>query len=275
VALCVAFGAAPALAATCEQNFGTRGDPRNGAEFFTAADAPGVSVASALGQFRVIAAADGFRVHSEEIAGGKGTLTIEQVRGRPFLIQLGAEDKGGGRTEVSVQTRLNKGATARPEDIRGSMCGMIARLKAGRAGEQAAAASRAQTAASAGVTEVKAITLAREIDSLARRTAADLLSARFKGRAYRLDGQIKEPLDDGRTVELWYDTFNEGNWFMPPEAGSEMSRAQIICVMAPDQAAEARRLRSGEYARLSGKVAFYRRSGDLHRLQFEGCRFSH
>lgn len=259
-----------ALAGPCEDNFVTRGDPRNGAEFSTSAMVAGTSADSALGQLRSIAKADGFKVLSED----NGVLEIEQSRGvkYPFLIHLSARNKGKG-SEISIRTKLNKGVTAKPEDMRGGMCGMIARLKPGTEGEAIAAKAR-QDDAQSGPIKVKAITLARELDSAARKQGPEIVSARYKGKVYQLDGEIREPFENEGTLEIWYDVFREGNWLMPAEAGSSISRTQVICRLAKDQVAEGRLLKPGDMARLTGKVVHFR-EGTPRRLTLEGCKFSH
>lgn len=263
-----------AHAGGCEDNFASKGDPRNGAAFSTRATVADASVASALGQLRGIATADGFKVLNEETGDKAGTLVIEQSKGvkHPFLITFEVARKGSG-SEVAVRTRLDKGVTARPEDIRGGMCGMIARVKGGSEGEKLADKAR-KAAPGNEVIRIKAITLARELDDVARKLKTEVVSARYKGKVYLLDGEInKEPFENDGTIEIWYDVFREGNWLMPPEAGSEISRTQVVCRLAKDQLEEGRMLRPGDMARLTGTVARFT-DGIPRKLVLEKCKFS-
>jgi hypothetical protein len=126
ILLCVSNGAS---AASCSDHFKAQGESSSGIEYFAAAVVADVSPASALNQLRVIAASDGFKVHNEKSNLDEGRLVIEQVKGsRPFLIALTAVQKGAA-SELFIQTRLNAGATAKAEDMRQAMCGMLARVK--------------------------------------------------------------------------------------------------------------------------------------------------
>lgn len=266
------FISLPLLANTCETNFETLGDPRNGAAFSTSANIPGVTPNIALGQLRGIALKDGFNVISEESTAQTGTLVIEQKKGvrHPFLIHFTANAKGTA-SEVSVQTRLNKKVTAKPEDIRQGMCGMLARVKSGKEGEALAAKAHAE-APKAKVTEVKAITLAREFDRVIKKYNAEEITARYKGKVYQLDGQIKEPLETDGTIEIWYDVFREANWLMPAELGAEMSRTSIVCRLAQNQLKQGKMLKSGDWAKLTGTVSHFH-AGAPHKLILENCKF--
>lgn len=262
------------LAAGCEDNFATKGDPRNGSAFSTRATVADVSVASALGQLRGIATADGFKVLNEDAGDKAGTLVIEQSKGvkHPFLITFDVTRKGGG-SEVAIRTRLDRGVTAKPEDIRNGMCGMVARLKGGSEGEKLAEKAR-KAAPANDVIKMKAITLARELDEVARKLKTEVVSARYKGKVYLLDGEInKEPFENEGTIEIWYDVFREGNWLMPPEAGSEISRTQVVCRLAKDQLEEGRMLRPGDMARLTGTVVRFT-DGIPRKLVLDKCKFS-
>lgn len=78
--LIVLFGLVPVLHAadTCEANFKTSGDPRNGASFETFVTIPGLDNHSALGQMEKIAMDKGFKVGAEDYSGTVGTLTLIQ-----------------------------------------------------------------------------------------------------------------------------------------------------------------------------------------------------
>jgi hypothetical protein len=267
------FISLPLLAKTCESNFETLGDPRNGAAFSTSANIPDVTPAVALGQLRGIAVKDGFNVLSEESNAQTGTLAIEQTKGvrHPFLIHFTATAKGTA-SEVSVETQLKKKVTAKPEDIRQGMCGMLARIKSGKEGEALAAKAHAE-APKAKVTVVKAITLSREFDRVIKKYTAEEITARYKGKVYQLDGQIKEPLETDGTVEIWYDVFREANWLMPGELGAETSRTSIVCRLAKDQLKHAKYIKADNSVKLTGTVSHFF-SGTPHKLVFENCRLN-
>jgi hypothetical protein len=146
VAISAFLVAGPVIAGTCEENFKVEGDVSAGASYASAVVVPNVSISSAVGQLRNIAVADGFNVISQETGVSNGKLTIEQVRGsRPFPIFLTVSGSGTSSLLV-IQTRLNRGATARPEDMRQAMCGMLARVQGT---SPLTSGSQAQTAAAA------------------------------------------------------------------------------------------------------------------------------
>lgn len=262
--------------ANCEANFIAEGDPRNGAEFSSSAQLAGVTAVSALGQLQAIAAADGFSVLGEELTDEGGTLTIEQVQGvrraRTFLIRWSAEAQADGAT-VSVQTRLPREMKARPEDIRAGMCGMIARIKPGAEGEAIAAQAR-KNAVAAQVTTIEARWLAQDIYRMRKRLTPEVVSARQRGKPYALDGQVSDPLEVDGTIELWYKTFiPEGAIIEFNYNRESVAYPAIVCRMAADQTARAKKLTGGDWAKLSGVVSEYR-DGQPGKLILNDCRFN-
>lgn len=269
----ICFVSALANANDCEKNFSSMGDPRNGAEFSTSADLTQVTTDSALGQLRGIAIKDGFNVINEESTAQNGTLVIEQKKGvrHPFLIYFTAEAKSGFTT-VSVRTRLNKKVTAKPEDMRQGMCGMIARVKPGKEGESIAAKVHAE-APKPKVTVVKAITLAREFDDIVRKQSPEIINQKYKGKVYQLDGQIKIPLETDEGLEIWYDVVREGNWLVAGELTTELTRTQIVCVLSKDQLKQGNMLQKDDWAKLTGTVSHYH-VGTPNKLVFKNCQFN-
>ena len=256
----------------CESAFSTEGDPRNGAEYATSARIAGTTAASALGQLQSIAAADGFRVLGEDPAAG--TLTIEQAKGvRPFLIEWQARQEGAS-TIVSVRTRLNRGATARAEDIRGGMSGMIARIRPGAEGNAVAAQARAGSR-SGEVVAVKATALAEELGKARRRTTAEVLEARYRGRRYAVDGQVSAPVDSGNGLQVWFKSYQgDGNRIFGQSRDQRDSTywPAVVCVMAPADAARAMKLADHDWATMTGTVSHYR-PGVPDKLMLQDCRF--
>lgn len=273
----VLAGVGTAHANTCEESFREEGDPRNGAEYSAFKRMPGTSVNSALGQLSALAASDGFNVHGIEADASGGKLTIEQAKGvsRPFLIHFKASSSGNG-SEVSVSTRLNRGVTARAEDMRNNMCGMLHRVKAGPEGEQIAKAATTR-AGGGGPVETTAILLARDLFRLKKQVGgdqagADTITARYKGRQYRLDGQVYEPLDQGSRVDLWYHTYRAPGILNTIEDTNSVYWAVVSCQMAADQNARALRLQGKDWAKLVGTVSHYQ-LGTPDKLVLKDCRF--
>ncbi len=263
---------AHASANTCERNFLAEGDPRNGAEFSTNTTIAELNSASALGQLRAIALADGFTVLGEEATAAEGTLTIEQKNGHhPFLIYLTAKNNNTA-ADVSIRTKLNRRTVAKPEDIRAGMCGMIARIKPGAAGEKIAAAARAAIVPE-GIEEIQPRWLAQDIYLLSKRKTAEMITAHYKGKRYLLDGTVGEPLETDGTVELWYKVTIDSNGILQTKAADQSAFwPPIVCRMADEHHARALKLQAGEYAKLTGTVSHYQ-PGIPSKLVLKDCRF--
>lgn len=269
--------AGAASAATCEDSFREEGDPRNGAEYFASKEVADISVSGALGQLSALAAADGFNVLGLESNAQSGTLTIEQAKGvkRPFLIQLAARKVAAG-SHVTIQTRLHQGVTAKKEDMRGNMCGMLNRIKSGAEGEKIAAAAHPK-AGSAAPTTITAIELARELWRLKKKVGgdkagADNITANYKGRRFLLDGQVYEPLDHGSSVDLWYHTAKAPGILNTVEDNNSAIWAVIACEMAPAHRTRALKLQGKDWAKLAGTVSHYQ-LGTPDRLVLKDCAF--
>lgn len=257
---------------TCENNFLAEGDPRNGAEFSTSTTISGLNSASALGQLRAIALADGFKVLGEESTATQGTLTIEQKNGRhPFLIYLTSINKGAA-ADVSIRTRLNRRTVAKPEDIRSGMCGMIARIKTGAEGEKIAAAARAAIVPEP-LVEIQPRWLAKDIYRMSKRKTTEMITAHYKGKRYLLDGTVGTPLENDGTIELWYKvTIDRNSIFETLDTKESMFWPPIVCRMAPEARARAAKLQEGEFAKLTGTVDHYWQ-GSPSKLVLKDCRF--
>lgn len=265
------MGASAALAGACEENFRVEGDPRNGAEYFASTLLPELTVPQAIAQLRSIATADGFNVLGEELNATDGKLTIEQSKGaRPFLIHLNSVQKERSN-EVSIQTRLNRGATARAEDMRQAMCGMLSRVKTGEEGAQAAAQVRANQGPTT-ITDTTPKDLADEIYRVSQKVEAEVVTARYKGRRYRIDGQIAEPLVTQGTVEIWYRVRQEASWLLGERNNKSNWWPEIVCRLAKSEVSKTKRLQSGDWAKLTGTVSHFWR-GQPNRLVLEDCKF--
>lgn len=258
---------------TCETNFRSEGDPRNGAEFSTSTTIANLNASSALGQLRAIALADGFNVLGEELTKSEGTLTIEQKNGRhPFLIYLTAVNNGTA-ADVSINTRLNRRTVAKPEDIRNGMCGMIARIKTGAEGEKIAAAARAAIKPEP-IVEIQPRWLAKDIYRLSKRKTAEMITAHYKGKRYLLDGTVGTPLENEGTIELWYKVTIERNSILETlDTKESYVWPPIVCRMAPEARKAAAKLKEGEFAKLTGTVLRYQ-EGMPSRLVLENCTFN-
>lgn len=276
LALAATCATSQVMATTCEDSFLEEGDPRNGAEYRAAKSIPDLSAMGALGQLGAIAKADGFKVHGIEPIGSGGKLTIEQAKGvaRPFLIHIEAAPAGNA-AQVSITTRLNRGVTAKRDDMRRNMCGMLHRVKSGVEGEQLANAGLQQSAGS--LIETTAVNLARDLHQLKKQVGGDqagasTISARQAGKKYLLDGQVYEPLDQGSRVDIWYRTHKEPGVLNSFEDQNSIYWATIVCQMQPDQAGRAMKLQGHDWAKLEGTASHYE-LGTPDKFVLKDCRF--
>lgn len=267
----------PTWAVTCEESFHAEGDPRNGAEYFASKDIQNTSVSSALNQLSHIASADGFNVLGMELNATNGALTIEQSKGvqRPFLIKLDATKSSSG-SNVTIQTRLNKGVTAQADDMRKNMCGMLNRVQSGEVGEKIAAEAATKNNANA-ATEITAVLLARDLFRMKKKVGgdkagADVITARYKGQRFLLDGQVSQPIDLSDTTLLWYRTRKEPGFLPLIEDQNSILWAAIVCEMAPEHKVRALTLEENDWAKLSGTVSHYQ-LGTPDKLVLKGCKF--
>jgi hypothetical protein len=135
---------------TCESTFHASGSVFTGKNFDAHVVIPGLSAQSAVAQMKVLAAADGFEVESDTLAGSRATLQFAQKpegNSRGFPIDFAADDEG----QLTLKTALPAGISAGEKAMRTSMCGMLARVKpggapAGLSGPEMAAANPANPA---------------------------------------------------------------------------------------------------------------------------------
>jgi hypothetical protein len=231
------------FAASCEDNFKTEGDPRNGAEYFAAVVVSDVSVESALGQLQGIATADGFKVLNEESNSSAGKLTIEQSKGsRPFLIYLTAAKEGEANA-----------ALARKSDSSQSLI------------------------------EIKPADLAKEVFDLSKKMQPEIITARYKGKRYLLDGQISSPLYDERVASRFYDPSEVQIWYKVARTAGWLTNTvddrnsiiwpKPVCFMVKNQIERAKKLKENDWAKLSGTVSRYSPEVGNERIVLENCKF--
>lgn len=232
------------FAGSCEDSFKTQGDPSSGAEYFASTLVSGVSVASAIGQLQTIATADGFKVHDDKSNIKEGKLVIEQVKGsRPFLILITGLDKGTA-SALFIQTRLNPGTSAKAEDMRQAMCGMLALVKS------AAEPAKATLAAAAGKSTIKGTVFAK--------------AALLTPRQYPPKGSTVEVILLNDDVKRWMETANRARGNSYPE---EFKKLVAYATIEDDQGGfEFNNLAAGEYVLYASLTYFRNRSYQ----QYEG-----
>jgi len=273
---------AAAHAATCEDGVEVAGDPRNGLQFTGVMQMAGLSVSSALGQLQGIALGKGYEIGSESIAGDSGELFFTQTNLRPPIIMRAQADSSG---KVTVGTKLARGQKVEVAAGRKEICAFLTPLKTGKEGEAIAAAARAKTGAGQ-VIDAEAPKLSAQIRDdikdamvgvkskgvLGRMlvgsenyaTAGEIkeafapIEAKYKGRNYRIDGQI---------YSVWRDQFSgemKMTYLVTQTHGvlgireskmyNNTINFTIACNLAPDQGKFFATLSGGDWVKLAGTV---------------------
>jgi hypothetical protein len=286
---------APAMAGSCEDNFRTVGDPRNGLFFSSQVQATGTSMDSALGQLQQYALDGGYEVGQPLIVGDEGELSFVQSSSRPPLVIRATADRAG---QVGLALKLARGQKTAPADVQSEFCGLLAKLKPGPEGEAIAAAARTKTGSDRAV-DAKAVELSA---SLGKEVAAVLkpvaskgsmsrmligtgpsptsgefeeafapVRARYLGRQYRVDGQIYTVTRDIQSLDMdvnYLVTVTRGLLGVRQESSFNDLNFQIKCRLAKDQAAFFATLSEGNWVTLKGTVGRI----DPGSLQLTECR---
>lgn len=275
-----------AHAGTCEDEFEVVGDARNGLMFSAAVKIPNLGIKSALGQLQAIAVKDGMNVGAPVIEGNRGEVQFIQTRNNPpVVVEAAATDTGF----VTLETKLARGQKMDPAAGKAYMCGWLAQLKAGKAGE-ALAADGAKAAGTDRVIEVDAVTLSKQLSKEVRAamSAVDTPSmkelllgtparrsergdvaaafapmrAKYLGRRFRIDGQAyyvghtEFAMSPKRTMEVNYlVTQTRGLLGVRQSADLNGSNFGLKCILAPDQARFFARLQSNDWMKLEGTVS--------------------
>lgn len=269
-------------AGTCEDGFEAVGDPRNGMLFMGQVQKPGLSVRSALGQMQKIALEEGYQVGNESITGNSGELLLTQNNLRTPLVWRVQADSSG---QVSLGTKLARGQKMEVAGARTEICSMLAKLKTGKEGEAIAAAARGKTGAGQ-VIDAEAPKLSAEIGRDIQKTMAGVNSkgvfgnlmvgssnyatdgerneafapivAKYKGRKYRIDGQIytvSENQFSGEMEVAYLVTQTRGLLAIRQSSSDNNNNFTIQCILAPDQAKFFTTLANGDWVKLAGTVS--------------------
>jgi len=149
--LCLTPFAKAHAADTCESTFHTKGSMFTGKNFDAHTAIPGATAQSAVAQMKVLAAAEGFEIGADTLAGSNATLEVAQKpegNSRGFPMTFSADDQG----QLALQAALPAGMSASEKDMRTAMCGLLARVKPGGApaAQPGASVAGANTAGTGG-----------------------------------------------------------------------------------------------------------------------------
>ncbi len=282
-AVCLGMAWSAQAAPTCEDNFKSIGDPRNGQAFLSTVTIAGLTPRSALGQVRRYAKDEGFETGGE-VYDAKGNGEFFYVQGGlrlPLVFMVNAENGGN----VAITVKLARGQAVKEEDARKGLCDILGKVKGGKEGEAIANAAREADGVDR-YESVDATELSAKLEKEARKTAsagAGTLSfkdmmlggsssresseqvaqallpfyARYIGKKYRVDGQlytVSHNQYSGADQVAYLVTKSRGIFNVRDGADMNGARFQIQCNLAPDQKAFFSTLKSQDYATLEGTV---------------------
>ena len=241
-----------AFAATCEESFVKKGSPISGVKFTATITVPDMTPVSAIGQLRGIVAAKGYDIMADEAE--YGSMLIEQPqtgKARAFPITITATNDGKTGT-VQMQANLRAAMIVKEADAKTELCGMLNQLKGGKAGLALAAKGKNAKTVQAAPLAISALAFSHQISKDTQRNPAGVLT-RYKGKSYTIDGTVSYVTKDGDKFRIGYDVPNpwEEAIRLPNVAPF---KTDIVCYMAPGQAAYSLQLKPKKGIKLTGIV---------------------
>lgn len=277
---CALGMAASAPAKTCQQNFRSVGDPRNGQFFTSEVTLPGLKPRSALGQLRKAALDEGNNfVSGDVITETEGQMYVLQTDTKMPLVSIITASNGGN---VVVGTKLSRGQTAKEEDARSALCGWLDKLRTGPEGEAIAEAVRVSSGFDKPI-QATAVGMSTQMGKDSKRLQREINTAplrslfsgsstppdteamyqpllvKYFGRRFIIDGQVYTAQANRftKTFEVGYlVTKMKGIGGIGGRQSNDDNNANftVHCALAPDQMALAATLRENDWVKLEGVV---------------------
>ncbi|SEH16725.1 hypothetical protein SAMN05428974_1846 [Sphingopyxis sp. YR583] len=248
----ILFAAGTANAATCEEAFVKKGNAITGLRFTAAVTVADLPPAVAIGQMRGLVAAKGYDIMADEAE--YGSMLIEQPMtggARAFPIQITATQTGGIGTVV-MEAKLRAGQTVGSDPAKAEMCGILNQIQGGKAGAAAAKKGAVATTVAAAPVKISALGFSQQVSKDTERNAAGVLT-RYKGKQFTIDGSVEYVTKDGKDFRVGYKVPNpwEQAIRLPNQAPF---KTDIVCYMAPGQAAYSLQLKPDKGIKLTGTI---------------------
>jgi hypothetical protein len=258
------LGMGTAQAATCEDSFVKKGNPVTGLRFVATAIVPNMSMASAVGQLNGIVAAKGYTILAAEPA--SGAMLIEPPatgKSRPFPIEVAADAAG----TVRMEAKLRAGMSIPDAGAKAEMCGILAQLKGGKAGDALAAKGLGAASAPGAPVRMSVLRFSQDITGQADTNNA-VVDQRYRNRAFTLYGPVAYigPVGDTYRVE-WKLVSNVLTDIVPGRSSAGLS---VNCVLAKGQGVYALQLKPGKHVELTG--TFDRLDYGMSLVWLKDCR---
>lgn len=253
LATLLAMGFLPGVASaqTCQGSFQKAGNALTGLRFSASTSAADLTPASAIGQLRGIVLAKSYQVLVAEPDGG--TMVFEQpASGNARAIQLVATaTEAGGKGVVKVEAKFPRGMMATEEAAKTELCSILAQVKGGRAGEQAAAKGQKAAGKAAPALRMGTLALSNMILNDYDKNPGAIIP-RYKGRAFIVNGRIDTiHRGDGGNYFVYFEKIDPMS--LPITVpGQQRSAVQVLCVLAKDQASFALTHKKNDKVTLGG-----------------------
>lgn len=241
-----------AKAATCEESFVKKGSPISGLKFTATVNVPDLTPVSAIQQLRGVVAAKGYDIMADEAE--YGSMLIEQPmtgKARAFPIQITATNEAKVGTVV-MQANLRSTMIVKEADAMTELCGMLNQLKGGKAGLALAAKGKNAQTVLAAPLAMSALAFSHQVSKDTERNPAGVLT-RYKGKSYTIDGTVSYVTKDGDKFRIGYDVPNPGEEAIRLPNVAPF-KTDIVCYMAPGQAAYSLQLKPKKGIKLTGIV---------------------
>lgn len=240
------LGAGTAQAATCEDSFVKKGNPVTGLRFVATTTVPNMSMRSAIGQLNGIVAAKGYAILAVEPDGGAMLVEPPPIgKSRPFPIEIAADGAG----TVRMEAKLRAGMGIPDAAAKAEMCGILAQLKGGKAGDALAAKGLGATSAPGAPVRMSVLRFSQDITGQADKNNA-AVQKRYEGRQFTLYGPVSYvgPAGDSYRVE-WKLLSNVLTDIVPGRSSAGFS---VNCVLAKGQGVYALQLKPNKHVELTG-----------------------
>jgi hypothetical protein len=195
---------------------------------------------------------------------------IEQAmsaKARGFPVEINATHANGAGT-VTMEAKLRAGMSAPLEGARTEMCAMLAELKGGRAGRQAAAAGANAVVQASAPVAVTAQAFSQQISKDAERNAMTI-PQRYANRRYTISGDIRAITRDGPGHNISFTILqpHEQAIRLPGQAST---LSEVVCQMAQGTSVFVMQQKPRNRVRLTGTFDEFSESRDI--VWLKDCR---
>lgn len=239
------------FAGQCEDSFSKAGNMITGQRFSARVTVPDLSPASAIQQLRGIVVAKQYQVITDDPE--SGAMLFEQAmqngaRGFPLTASAVSDGKSG---TVTIEAKLKRGMSAQDNEAKTQLCSLLAQLKGGKAGAQAAAKGKSATNKAQPALKMSVLAFSNTILNDWDKNKAAVVP-RYKGRSFIIHGRVDSvyPNSDG-SYSVYYEKIDPMSLpiVLP---GQQRDHVQVICRVPKSQSTFALTLKTNARITLQG-----------------------